>query len=82
MRAVAVVVEKPGAGKVAIVACDVLWVTRAIVDAAAAEIERTTGLPASHLLVNATHTHHAPGAAPALPSAGRRSLPTPCGTPS
>jgi len=65
LRAVAVVVEKPGAGKVAIVACDVLWVTRAIVDAAAAEIERTTSIPASHLLVNATHTHHAPGAAPA-----------------
>ncbi len=65
LRAVAVVVEKPGAGKVAIVACDVLWVTRAIVDAAAAEIERTTGVPASHVLVNATHSHHAPGTAPA-----------------
>jgi hypothetical protein len=65
LRAVAVVVEKPGGDKVAIVACDVLWVTRAIVDAAAAEIERTTGIPASHVLVNATHTHHAPGAAPA-----------------
>lgn len=65
LRAVAVVIEKPGAGKVAIVACDVLWVTRAIVDAAVAEIERTTGIPASHVLVNATHTHHAPGTAPA-----------------
>jgi putative membrane-bound dehydrogenase-like protein len=65
LRAVAVVVEKPGAGKVAIVACDVLWVTRAIVDAAAADIERTTGIPASHVLVNATHSHHAPGTAPA-----------------
>jgi hypothetical protein len=65
LRAVAVVVEKPGAGKVAIVACDVLWVTRAIVDTAAAEIERTTGIPASHVLVNATHSHHAPGTAPA-----------------
>ncbi len=65
LRAVAVVVEKPGAGRVAIVACDVLWVTRAIVDAALAEIERTTGIPPSHVLVNATHTHHAPGTAPA-----------------
>jgi putative membrane-bound dehydrogenase-like protein len=65
LRAVAVVVEKPGAGKVAIVACDVLWVTRAIVDAAAAEIERSTGIPAANVLVNATHTHHAPGTAPA-----------------
>ena len=65
LRAVAVVVEKPGSGKVALVACDVLWVTRAIVDAAAAEIERTTRIPASHVLVNATHSHHAPGTAPA-----------------
>jgi putative membrane-bound dehydrogenase-like protein len=65
LRAVAVVVEKPGAGKVAIVACDVLWVTRAIVDVATMEIERTTGIPASHVLVNATHSHHAPGTAPA-----------------
>jgi hypothetical protein len=65
LRAVAVVVEKPRGAKVAIVACDVLWVTRAIVDAATAEIERTTGISASHILVNATHTHHAPGTAPA-----------------
>ena len=65
LRAVAVVIEKPGAEKVAIVACDVLWVTRAIVDAAVVEIERTTGIPASNILVNATHTHHAPGTAPA-----------------
>ncbi len=28
------VIEKPGMGKVAIAECDVLWVTRAIVDAA------------------------------------------------
>lgn len=65
LRAVAVVVEQPGAEKVAIVTCDVLWVTRAIVDPALAEIERATGIPASHVLVNATHTHHAPGTAPA-----------------
>src|SRR6185503_7213452 len=65
LRAVAVVVEKPGGSKVALVACDVLWVTRAMVDAAVAEIERTTRIPASHVLVNATHTHHAPGTAPA-----------------
>jgi putative membrane-bound dehydrogenase-like protein len=65
LRAVATVVEKPGAAKVAFVACDVLWITRAIVDAALAEIERSTGIPPSHVLVNATHTHHAPGTAPA-----------------
>ncbi len=65
LRAVAVVVERPGSGKVAIVACDVLWVTRAIADAAASEIEQSTGIPSSNVLINATHTHHAPGTAPA-----------------
>jgi putative heme-binding domain-containing protein len=65
LRAVATVIEKPGGGKVAIVACDVLWVTRAIVDAALAEIERSTGIPPQNVLVNATHTHSAPGTAPA-----------------
>lgn len=65
LRAVATVIEKQGAGKVAIVACDVLWVTRKIVDAALSEIEKTTGIPPSHVLVNATHTHSAPGVAPA-----------------
>ena len=39
LRAVAVVLEKPGGGKVAIVACDVLFVSRDYVDRALAEIE-------------------------------------------
>lgn len=65
LRATAVVVEKPGTTKVAIVTCDVLWVTREVVDAATAEIEKATGIPAANILVNATHTHHAPGTAPA-----------------
>src|SRR4029077_4577582 len=45
LRAVAVVLEKPGAGKVAIVACDVLFVTRDFVDPALARIEKSTGIP-------------------------------------
>ncbi len=65
LRATAVVIEKPGVAKVAIVECDVLWVTKEIVDAAVAEIEKTTAIPAANILVNATHTHHAPGTAPA-----------------
>jgi neutral ceramidase len=65
LRAVATVIDKPGAGKVAIVACDVLWVTKKIVDDALAEIEKTTGIAPSRVLVNATHTHSAPGVAPA-----------------
>lgn len=60
LRATAVVVEQPGSGKVAIVACDVLFVERDFLDPAIAKIEALTGIPASHVLVNATHTHHAP----------------------
>jgi hypothetical protein len=60
LRATAVVVEKSGAGKVAIVACDVLFVERDFLDPAIAEIEALTGIPPSHVLINATHTHHAP----------------------
>ncbi len=63
LRAVAVVLEKPlatGSSKVAIVACDVLFVTRDFVDRALVRIERSTGIPPEGVLVNATHTHHAP----------------------
>jgi hypothetical protein len=60
LRAVAVVVEKPGGAKVGIVACDVLFVTRDFVDAALARIQKSAGMPPEAVLVNATHTHHAP----------------------
>ncbi len=60
LRAVAVVLEHPVGGKFAIVACDVLFVTDAMVQAAATELTRRCGIPADHLLVNATHTHSAP----------------------
>ncbi|HVX13928.1 MAG TPA: hypothetical protein VHC22_22280 [Pirellulales bacterium] len=60
LRAVAVVLEKEPFGRFAIVACDVLFVSRDQMDLAAAEIERTCGIAPGHLLVNATHTHHAP----------------------
>jgi neutral ceramidase len=60
LRAVAVVLEKAPFGRLAIVACDVLFVTREQIDFAAAEIERTCHIPPDHLLVNATHTHSAP----------------------
>lgn len=64
LRATAVVVEKPGSTPVAIVSCDVLFVTRDFVDPSLAEIEKACGIPASHVLVHATHTHHAPSCAP------------------
>lgn len=63
LRAVAVVVERPGQAKLAIVACDVLFVPRDLADAAVAEIEQKTGIDANHVLINATHTHHAPSIA-------------------
>ncbi len=60
LRAVATVIEQPGSGKFAIVACDVIVLTREMVDRCAAEIEKSCGIEPAHLLVNATHTHHAP----------------------
>jgi hypothetical protein len=60
LRAIAVVVEQPSLAKLAIVVCDVLFVPRDLADAAVAEIEQKTGIPADHVLINATHTHHAP----------------------
>jgi hypothetical protein len=65
LRSVAVVIEKASQAKVAIVACDVLWVPRDLADAAVAEIENDTGIPAAHILINATHTHSAPSPAAA-----------------
>jgi hypothetical protein len=60
LRAVAVVLELPGQAKVAIVACDVLMMNRDLLDPAAEEIEKTCGIPFANILINATHTHHAP----------------------
>jgi len=60
LRAVATVIQQPGSGKFAIVACDVIAVNRAMIDAAAERIEKSCGIEPAHLLVNATHTHHAP----------------------
>jgi neutral ceramidase len=60
LRAVATVIEQPGSGKFAIVACDVLFITREMVDHCAALIQKSCGISREHLLVNATHTHNAP----------------------
>lgn len=63
LRAVALVIEKPGSGKIALVACDVLFVTRDLIDPVVEEIEKECGIPREGILVNATHTHHAPSTA-------------------
>ncbi|HEY1785020.1 MAG TPA: hypothetical protein VGG30_05695 [Pirellulales bacterium] len=60
LRAVATVLEQPGSGKFAIVACDVIAVTRPMIQRAAEQIQKSCGIEPAHLLVNATHTHHAP----------------------
>jgi neutral ceramidase len=60
LRAVAVVLEQPPFGKLGIVACDVLMMRREHLDPAAREIEKTIGIPFANILVNCTHTHHAP----------------------
>ncbi len=59
LRCVAVVLEKPPT-KLAIVACDVLMLTRKTLDPVVAEVEKATGIPAANVLINCTHTHHAP----------------------
>jgi neutral ceramidase len=60
LRASALVVEDGHGGKVALVACDVLMVNRDVLDRASRRIEQATGIPFDHVLINATHTHHAP----------------------
>ena len=60
LRAVAVVLEKPGSTKLAIVACDVLMMTRDQLDPVVERIEQTCGIPGSHVMIHCTHTHHAP----------------------
>src|SRR3954471_25035788 len=60
LRAVATVLEKQPFGRIAIVGCDILMMKREHLDPVEAEIERTTGISRSNILINCTHTHHAP----------------------
>lgn len=59
LRAVATVLQL-GTQRLAIVALDILMIRREHLDPVLAEIERDLGIPASNILVNCTHTHHAP----------------------
>lgn len=61
LRAAAVVLERGGA-KIAICACDVLFVQRDFVSRALARVVEATGIPEHRILVHATHTHSAPSA--------------------
>ncbi len=60
LRATAIVLEDAASTRVAIVSCDVLMLTRDLLDGVASEIEQTCGIPAAHVLIHSTHTHHAP----------------------
>jgi neutral ceramidase len=42
------------------VACDMIGIPRPIVEAARAEVEKTTGIPADHVMISATHAHTGP----------------------
>lgn len=60
LRASACVIEAADGSKACLVACDVLMLNRDVLDRAAREIETQTGIPFDSILINATHTHHAP----------------------
>jgi len=53
-------VIRVGGERVAVVACDILMMRRDYFDQALRTIEKDTGIPFANVLVNATHTHHAP----------------------
>lgn len=48
-----------GRTQTAIVVCDLLGVHRSLADAARIAVQQATGIPASHVLISATHTHSA-----------------------
>ena len=61
LRAVATVIQGPPNGtRIALVALDILMIRRDYLDAAAKEVERRTGIPFGSVIINCTHTHHAP----------------------
>lgn len=56
LHAKAVVFEKDGTAA-AMVVCDLPVVNRPLVDAARSLVEANTGIPASHIMISASHTH-------------------------
>ncbi len=64
----AMVIESGGA-RAALVALDIIGVTRAITDQARAAIEKATGIQGDHVMISATHAH----TGPELAKRGKRS---------
>jgi neutral ceramidase len=59
LRCVATLLEH-GTNRLAIIACDVLMMTRQTLDPVVERIEREIRVPSANVLINCTHTHHAP----------------------
>ncbi|MBN1419352.1 MAG: hypothetical protein JXP34_11275 [Planctomycetes bacterium] len=59
LRATALVLESGGT-RVALISTDVLMTARDLLDPAARKIEAECGIPFDHILIAASHTHHAP----------------------
>jgi len=53
-------VLEAGGQRAALVALDIISVTRAITDQARAAIEQATGIPGPHVMISATHAHTGP----------------------
>ncbi len=60
LRCSALVLEDERGARVALVACDVLMLERDVLDRVARRVEQAAAIPFDHILINATHTHHAP----------------------
>lgn len=60
LRATATVIEDETGARAAILACDVLMIRRDYLDPAARAIGAELKIPFDSILINATHTHHAP----------------------
>jgi neutral ceramidase len=60
LRASVVVIQDLAGRRIALVACDVLMIDRDVLDRAAKRVEQATSILFDHILINATHTHHAP----------------------
>lgn len=58
LRATALIIE--GNAKICIVACDVIGLTRDILDDACKKIEAQEGIPFDNVFITASHTHSAP----------------------
>jgi neutral ceramidase len=58
LQATAIVIQ--GEGTLCVVAVDILMMDRDYMDQAARAIEKECGIPFDHVLINASHTHHAP----------------------